>query len=577
MKHSIRVKSIVVVSLIVLTVVACSTVRKLVVPEPKEVPPDSRRVRLAQETALDLSTVRRGYALLGLDTKQVDYLGGIFPRSMAAGDINGDGLADVAFGGSYTDAFIGVASGPGGVYVIYGSKALVRRRDLATQADLLITGRRQAGGYALAMGDLNGDGLADLAIGTPFADGFVTFRKNKEGLVYVFFGRKDLVGHLDISRDADVIVSGAVTFDYAGASLVIDDINGDGLDELVVGVPLSSNVLDWSRRLSGTIYIINGRKSFSPRFDLKESADTIIYGAEAGQRAGMSMGTGDFNGDGKADLIIGAPLSSPEIGGETRHGAGIVYMLFGQGQMPRDVDLKRDANVLFIGTEKNDGAGFSVAMGDINGDGIDDAVIGAPTARHLNVIRRDVFDDLLGTTDRDPLGQAFFRRGAKGGAEGETYVVFGGNDVSGTIDLKRQSHITLYGNRYEEDFSGDVNLIGVGEDSGCAVTTGDVNGDGIDDILIGAPFGSAQVTATERVGRVYAFLGYKGLAGTFGLARHSDFVLYGHRTGDRTGASVLSADVNGDGKDDILVGAPLSANLLGEGGNTGRAYLIYSQ
>ncbi len=102
-----------------------------------------------------------------------------------------------------------------------------------------------------------------------------------------------------------------------------------------------------------------------------------------------------------------------------------------------------------------------------------------------------------------------------------------------------------------------------------------MNGDGIDDVLVGAPFGSAQVTATERVGRLYAFYGSKGLAGTFGLARHSDFVLYGHRTGDRTGTTIATGDVNGDGKDDILVGAPLSPNLMGDG-VVGRAYLVYS-
>lgn len=576
MKRSSLGTIVVVIALIALALGACRTVKKLVVPEPKEVPPDSRRVRISQERALDLGTVRRGYALLGVDTNQVDYLGGMFPRSMAAGDINGDGLADIVLGAAYTGAFVGASKGTGGVYVIYGSKAIMRRRDLASQADLIISGRRQAEGYALAMGDLNGDGLADLAIGAPFADGFVAFRKNKEGLVYVFLGRKNLVGQVDIARDADMIVSGAETLDFSGASLAIADLNGDGMDELIVGVPISSAALDWSRRLSGTTYIVNGRKSFTPRVDLKETADVIIHGAAANEKAGTSLATGDFNGDGRKDILIGAPMASPEFNGENRGGAGAAYIVFGRVQMPKDLDLRQDANVFFTGSEKNDGAGYSVAMGDINGDGIDDAVIGAPTARHLNVMRRDVFDDLLGRTDRDPLGQVAFRRGAKGGAEGETYVVFGAKDASGTIDLGRQAHITLYGDRYEEDYSGDVNLIGVGEDSGVAVATGDVNGDGIDDVLIGAPFGAAQVTATERVGRLYVFYGSKGLAGTFGLARHSDFVLYGHRTGDRTGMPIATADVNGDGKDDILVGAPLSPNLLGEG-ISGRAYLIYSK
>ena len=567
---------LVAVGLLVIGVGACRTITKMVVPEPKEVPPDSRRVRMSEEKALDLSTVRRGYALLGLDTSQVDYLGGIFPRSMATGDINGDGLADIVLGATYSGAFSGVPSGTGGVYVIYGNKAIMRRRDLATQSDLIITGRHQGGGYSLAMGDINGDGLSDLAIGAPFANGFVAFRKNKEGLVYIFLGRKNLVGNLDISRDADIIVSGAETLDYSGASLAIADMNGDGLGELIIGVPVSSASLDWSRRLSGAVYIVKGKKSLPPRIDLKETADVIIYGAEAHERAGTSLATGDFNGDGRADLLIGAPLASPEVNGISRKRSGAAYLLFGRTQMQKDVDLKKDADVKFFGTEARDGAGFSVAMGDINGDGIDDAVIGAPTARHLNVIRRDVFDDLLGYTDRDPLGEAAFRRGANGGAEGETYVVFGGKNVSGVIDLKSQAHVTLYGNRYEEDYSGDVNLIGTGEDAGFAVATGDINGDGIDDVLVGAPFGSAQVTATERVGRLYAFFGSKGLAGTFGLARHSDFVLYGHRPGDRTGATVGAADVNGDGRDDILVGAPLSRSLLGEG-VTGRAYLIYSQ
>lgn len=567
---------LIVVGLLMASVASCRSATKVFRPVPKEVPPDSRRMRLSQERVIDLSAVRRGYALLGLDTEQVDYLGGMFPRSMASGDINGDGLADIVLGAVDSNAFPGLFHGNGGVYVIYGNKAVMRRRDLASQSDLIITGRSQGEGYSLALGDMNGDGLADLAIGAPFADGFVPFRKNKEGLIYVFLGNKNLVGHMDMNRDADIIISGAETLDYAGASLAIADMNGDGMGELIIGAPISSVTLDWSHRLSGTIFIVNGRKNYTPRIDLKETADVVIYGAAGYEKASSSMTTGDFNGDGKADLLIGAPLASAEVSGETRKGAGAAYILYGRVQMPRDVELGRDANVKFYGSEAKDGAGFSVAFGDINGDGIDDAIIGAPTARHLNVVRRDVLDEILGRTDQDPLGQTAFRGSANGGAEGEVYVFFGGKDVSGTVDLKRMAHITLYGNRYEEDYSGDVNFIGWGEDAGLAVASGDLNGDGIDDIVIGAPFGSAQVTATELVGRVYAFYGAKGIAGTFGLARHSDFVLYGQKTGDRTGVSLAVADVNGDGKGDLLVGAPLAPSLLGTG-NAGRVYLIYSE
>jgi hypothetical protein len=567
---------LVVLGLVVLAVGACRAVTKFVVPEPKHVPPDSRRGRVVDEWAIDLSTVRRGFAMLGFDEGHVDYLGGIFPRSAAMGDINGDGLADMVLGASYSPAYAGPVPGTGGVYVIYGNKTLMRRRDLASQSDLVITGRRQGEGFSLAMGDLNGDGLDDIAIGAPYADGFVPFRKNLEGLVYIFFGSEKLVGRLDIARDADVVISGPETHDYAGASLVIADLNGDGLDELIIGVPISSVSQSWSRRLSGTMYVLNGRKTFSPRIDLKESADVIIFGINANERASTAMASGDFNGDGLADLLIGAPLATPEVNETPRRGAGAAYLLFGQSQMPRDIDLATAANVRFFGTEHNDGAGYAVAMGDINGDGTDDAIIGAPTARHQNVVRRAVLDDILGVTEKDPLGQSIFRRGAKGGAEGEVYVVFGGKNVPATIDLKSQAHLTLYGNRYEEDFSGDVNLIGVGEDSGFAVAAGDINGDGIDDVLVGAPFGAAQVTSTEHVGRVYGFHGSKSLAGTFGLSRHVDFVLYGHRSGYRTGALISVADVNGDGKDDILVGAPLAPSFLGQR-VAGRAYIIYSK
>jgi hypothetical protein len=530
---------------------------------------------LTQPRVLDLASVRRGYALLGVDDEQVDYLGGIFPRAIGVGDINGDGLADLVLGASSSSAFAGFKSGPGGVYVIYGSRTKMRRRDLTTQADLIIAGRGKAEGYAIALGDLNGDGLGDIAIGAPFADGFVPFRKNKEGLVYVFFGRKELIGHKDILRDADVVISGANSLDYAGASLVTGDLNGDGMDELIIGVPISSDSPDWSRRLSGTIYIVNGRKSFPSRVDLKENTDTIIYGVGAHERAGTSMAAGDFNGDGRDDLLIGAPFSSPEVNGARRKKAGAAYIVLGKARMPNSLDLSVDADVKFFGTETKDGAGYSVAMGDINGDGIDDAIIGAPTARHLNVVRRDVLDDILGVTESDPLGQGPFRRGVNGGAEGEVYVVFGSGSIPKVVDLKDQAHITLYGDQYEEDFSGDVNLIGIGENAGLAVATGDLNGDGIDDVLVGAPFGAAQVTAVKSVGRVYGFLGAKGLAGTFGLARYSDFILYGHRSGDRTGAAIVAADVNGDGKDDILIAAPLASSLLGKG-RVGKAYLVYS-
>jgi len=322
-----------------------------------------------------------------------------------------------------------------------------------------------------------------------------------------------------------VTFSGINFGDFSGASVSsAGDVNGDGLADLLIGAYGADpgGVSD-----AGETYLVFGSASLAGRFDLA-AADVTFSGIDARDGSGFSVSSaGDVNGDGLADLLIGAPGVGP--GGNPSPGE--VYLVYGSASLAGSVDLAA-AGVTFSGIDGGDGSGVSVSSaGDVNGDGLADLLIGAPNA------------------------------GGGDSIAGETYLVYGSTNLASNIDLA----------------AADVTFSGIdeGDYSGVSVASaGDVNGDGLADLLIGT-YG-----ANSDAGETYLVYGRASLAGSIDLADIGGAVpgvtFRGIDAEERSRISVSSAgDVNGDGLADFLIGA-YGADL-GGGTPAGETYLIYGQ
>ena len=222
-------------------------------------------------------------------------------------------------------------------------------------------------------GDVNGDGIDDLIIGALGAD---PNGRTDAGASYVVFGTdQGFPATIDLATDADLIIQGAAAYDCSGYSVSgAGDVNGDGIDDLIIGAPgADPNGRDYA----GASYVVFGTdQGFPATIDLASDADLTIQGAAADDHSGSSVsGAGDVNGDGIDDLIIGASGADPN----GRNYAGASYVVFGSDQgFPATIDLASDADLIIQGAAAYDFSGVSVSgAGDVNGDGIDDLIIGA--------------------------------------------------------------------------------------------------------------------------------------------------------------------------------------------------------
>ena len=417
-----------------------------------------------------------------------DYAGGAVAL-MA--DVSGDGVVDIAVGASGDDDG---ATGAGAVYIVRGTRTGAQALASANGKIVGESSNDQAGKAVAGLGDVDGDGVGDLVLGAPFNNAGGTDR----GAAYLVLG--PVTGTLDMSVDSALKMTGATDLDYAGRAVAAGgDVDGDGVIDLIVGARGS----DLGGASGGAVYIVASDHVGRLRLN---AADAVLVGEAAGDLAGDAVAGGrDLDGDGLNDVAVGARQSSP--GGSASGGAYLLY-----GPLSGTIDLA-DAELTLSGQAANDAAGTSVALtGDVTGDGLPDLLVGA--------------------TGHD----------AAGTGAGAAYVFAGG--TTGSLSLA----------------AADAKLLGrVGGENlgGTACAAGDTDGDGLADVAVGAE------GHNSGRGAVYLYSG--PLSGTVaGLDATSR--IRGHAAGDRVGACSGGLDVNGDGLDDLLLGAEgndITANYAG--------------
>ncbi|KQS28120.1 FG-GAP-like repeat-containing protein [Dyadobacter sp. Leaf189] len=387
----------------------------------------------------------------------------------SAGDVNGDGYADVIVGAKYYD---NGHLNEGAAFVFQGSKTGSSANPVSTLESNKASA--QFGSSVASAGDINGDGYSDVIVGAIAYDN----GHDDEGAVFVWRGG---AGGIDMITTTSL--SQGQPDSRMGCSVSgLGDINGDGFDDVAVSAPQ----YDHGQEDEGVVFVYHGSNK-----GIQTDPKIVLECDQIGADFGIAMsGGGDLNGDGFSDLVVGAELYN---GGQANEGAVFVFYGSSNGFSNVFTRLESDVQQAWMGVAVS-------SVGDVNNDGFDDVAIGAPT--YSNVESNE--------------GAVFLYLGSSNGIVKESKKIFESNKVNSFF--------------------------------GFSLSLGEVNGDGFSDLLCGAPkYSNGQV---DEGAFFISYGSSTGLSASFIKNEvNQASANYGHSVS-------CVGDVNGDGLNDVAVGAP---------------------